>query len=164
MPLVAPERLAPAEAAEAARSWLSRLPPGFVAVHPGSGSPRKNWPADRFEALARELAQGAPWLLVHGPAEAAQRPAEGAVAALNLPLRVLARVLSAAGVYVGNDSGVSHLAAAAGAPTLVLFGPTDPALWAPVGPRVRVLRGEAGQIEELTGAEVAAAAAELAAA
>jgi ADP-heptose:LPS heptosyltransferase len=42
-------------------------------------------------------------------------------------------------VYIGNDSGISHLAAAAGAPVVALFGPTDPAVWAPRGPRVRIL-------------------------
>ena len=64
--------------------------------------------------------------------------------ARELPLRVLGAVLARAGLYVGNDSGVSHLAAACGAPTLALFGPTDPALWAPVGPRVRPSRGRPG--------------------
>ncbi|MEE9264659.1 MAG: glycosyltransferase family 9 protein, partial [Vicinamibacteria bacterium] len=48
-------------------------------------------------------------------------------------------VLSQAGVYVGNDSGVSHLAAASGAPTIALFGPTDPSMWAPLGPQVEIL-------------------------
>ena len=168
MPVVAPEPLFPDEAGAAAEPWLARLPAGFLALHPGSGSPRKNWPADRFAALARDLARGAPWLLVHGPADAGPaavlRSVEGAVEAAHLPLRVLARVLSAAGVHVGNDSGASHLAAAAGAPTLALFGPTDPALWAPVGRRVRVLRGDGGRLEGLAVPEVAAAARETAAA
>ena len=63
----------------------------------------------------------------------------GAVVARDLPLRVLAGRLAGAGLYLGNDSGVSHLAAAAGAPTLALFGPTDPAVWSPVGPRVETV-------------------------
>ncbi len=50
-------------------------------------------------------------------------------------------MLRHAGLFVGNDSGLSHLAAVVGAPTLVLFGPTDPRLWAPIGPRVTVLAG-----------------------
>jgi ADP-heptose:LPS heptosyltransferase len=50
---------------------------------------------------------------------------------------------------VGNDSGVTHLAAAAGAPTLSLFGPTDPALWAPIGTSVRVLRGRDARVEAI---------------
>jgi ADP-heptose:LPS heptosyltransferase len=51
----------------------------------------------------------------------------------------LACWLAGASLYVGNDSGITHLAAAAGAPVVALFGPTDPAVWAPRGPRVRVV-------------------------
>jgi ADP-heptose:LPS heptosyltransferase len=77
-------------------------------------------------------------------------------------VRVLAALLHHAGLYVGNDSGVTHLAAAWGAPTLALFGPTDPRLWAPVGPFVRCLRGQGGVIDALAVADVVAAARELA--
>jgi ADP-heptose:LPS heptosyltransferase len=71
------------------------------------------------------------------------------VHARDLPARVLGAVLAHAGLYVGNDSGVSHLAAAWGAPVLALFGPTDPAQWAPVGPRVKVLRAKDEKMESL---------------
>jgi len=143
----------PAEA-NAARDLLARLPEGFLAVHPGSGSPRKNWPAERFAAVLDSLAQHRTWLLVEGPADAtaaaplAQRP--GAIVARGLGVRALGAVLARAGLFIGHDSGVSHLAAAWGAPTLTLFGPTDPAIWAPVGPRVRVLRAPRGQMEALS--------------
>jgi ADP-heptose:LPS heptosyltransferase len=120
------------------------LAPGFLAVHPGSGSPAKNWPADRFAALVRAHGAGGPWLLVIGPADedaaAALQGLPGAVPLRQAPARVLGALLARAGLYVGNDSGVSHLAAAAGAPTLALFGPTDPAVWAPVGPLVEAVR------------------------
>ena len=53
-----------------------------------------------------------------------------------LALEELAGVLASASLYLGNDSGVTHLAAAVGAPTIAVFGPTDPVIWAPVGPRV----------------------------
>jgi heptosyltransferase-3 len=133
----------PAEAA-AAQEWHERLGPGFLAVHAGSGSPRKNWPADRFAALAAAASPHRPWLLVEGPAESetsgALRDLPHAVLARELPVRVLGAVLAPARVYVGNDSGVSHLAAAFGARTIALFGPTDPHLWSPVGPQVSVLR------------------------
>ncbi len=59
---------------------------------------------------------------------------------------------------MGNDSGVTHLAAAAGAPTLALFGPTDPATWAPLGPRVEVARSPDGTMSGLTPALVTSAA------
>jgi len=52
----------------------------------------------------------------------------------------LACWLAGASVYIGNDSGITHLAAAAGAPVAALFGPTDPAIWAPRGPRFASLR------------------------
>lgn len=135
----------------AAAALSSRLPSGFLALHPGSGSPRKNWPAARFVALARELQPGKPTLLVLGPAEAGLEHPDLplAVVARNLPLRVLGALLSGAGLFVGNDSGVSHLAAAAGAPVCALCGPTDPAVWAPVGARVRCVRAPQGSLSEL---------------
>jgi ADP-heptose:LPS heptosyltransferase len=70
---------------------------------------------------------------------------------------VLAALLARAGAYVGNDSGVTHLAAASGAPTIALFGPTDPRVWAPLGPRVEVIRG--ATMEGIAAGEVAAAVA-----
>jgi heptosyltransferase-2 len=148
---------APAEA-NAARDLLARLPEGFLAIHPGSGSPRKNWPVERFAAVLDSLALPHPWLLVEGPADAAaaaplaRRP--GAVLARGLGVRALGAVLAQAGLFIGHDSGVSHLAAAWRAPTLALFGPTDPAIWAPVGPRLRVLRAPRGQMEALSVEEV----------
>jgi ADP-heptose:LPS heptosyltransferase len=126
----------------AAERFAADLPPGFVALHPGSGSPAKNWPVDRFAAVARSLAP-ARWLLVQGPADEAAAAVlagiPGAVIARDLPLRTLAALLSGAGAYVGNDSGVTHLTAAAGAPVVALFGATDPRQWAPIGPRVRIV-------------------------
>ena len=122
------------------------LVPRFLAVHPGSGSPSKNWPTSRFLEAAGRLAGPEPWLLVAGPAEAGLEAPRGAILAREWPLRVLGAALARAGLFLGNDSGVSHLAAAAGAPTLALFGPTDPALWAPVGPRVTTLRAPGGSL------------------
>ena len=58
----------------------------------------------------------------------------------NLPLPELAAVLSRCRLFLGHDSGVSHLVAAVGTPCVLLFGPTDPAMWAPPGDHVRVLR------------------------
>jgi len=142
----------PLERDEAARR-LGRLPPRFVAVHPGSGSPAKNWPAERFLEVAARASRGGPYLLCAGPAEierglGASLPATALVARA-WPVRVLGAALARAGLYVGNDSGASHLAAAAGAPTLALFGPTEPALWSPVGPRARPLRAAGGRLESL---------------
>jgi ADP-heptose:LPS heptosyltransferase len=140
----APLRYLPAEL-EAVAHLRARLPRHFLALHAGSGSAAKNWPHERFLALAERLAPGAPFLLVRGPAERHQPTLDTArvVLAQDLPLRQLGALLGQAEFYVGNDSGVSHLAAASGAACLVLFGPTDPAVWRPLG-QVVTLRAEAG--------------------
>jgi hypothetical protein len=141
--------------AEEASKWLAELPPAFLAVHPGSGSPAKNWPADRFDRLAEALSPDRPWLLVLGPAEEGAALAGRAAIRVRSPHpRVLGAALRRAGLFVGNDSGASHLAAAWGAPTLALFGPTDPAVWSPVGPRVRVVRSPSGAMTDLQVEEV----------
>jgi heptosyltransferase-3 len=72
------------------------------------------------------------------------------------PLTEVAALLARCDLYVGNDSGPSHLAALTGAPTLALFGPTDPRRWRPLGPRVTVLRRQ--PLEQLPVAEVLEAA------
>lgn len=118
----------------------------FLAMHPGSGSERKNWSASRFAQIAGLAKRaGHEVLLIAGEAD---REAIGRVCgrlswkppvAANLSLPVLAAVLSRAGAYVGNDSGVTHLAAAVAAPTWALFGPTDPTLWAPRGAHVQLV-------------------------
>jgi ADP-heptose:LPS heptosyltransferase len=141
--------------------WLDRLPERFLALHPGSGSPRKNWPPGRFADLARALVPTGPFLAVRGPAdEQAAEPLLGlpnAVLADGLHPRQLGALLARAGLFVGNDSGVTHLAAAAGAPTIALFGATDPAQWAPIGSVVRVVRAET--VEAVRLEDVVAAAA-----
>lgn len=147
-----PARLAvPEEARAWVITWLRErgLGPGeAVVLHPGAGSPAKVWPW--FPALARRL-QAAGWPIVGtaGPADAApvaRLVADGGVAearvARDVPLRRLAALFGEARALVGNDSGPSHLAAAVGCATLALFGPTDPAVWSPVGVRVRVIGGE----------------------
>jgi len=122
-----------------------------VAVHPGSGGKWKCWPPQRFAELAARLQ--APVLLVEGPADAdicrefaeALASSVPVVRATGVPLSRLAALLSESRGYVGNDSGVSHLAAALGVPTVAVFGPTDPAVWTPLGPEVSVVtaRGDA---------------------
>jgi heptosyltransferase-2 len=149
-----------AEERAQAAEWRRRLPPVFLAVHPGSGSPAKNWPGERFAAMLQALGATGEYLLVEGPADdraAAPLRSGAAAVARSLPPRVLGALLSSARAFIGNDSGVSHLAAAWGAPTVVLFGPTDPTIWAPVGPRVLVVRSRDGTMEGIGVEEVAAA-------
>ena len=107
----------------------------FVAIHPFSGSPRKNWPLENFRALAARLAVDSPVEWCRGPEDP---PLEGAVEIADL--YQLACWLARARLYIGNDSGVTHLAAAVGTPVLALFGPSDPDVWAPRGREVQIGR------------------------
>jgi ADP-heptose:LPS heptosyltransferase len=141
----------------AAERLTRELPDGFLAIQPGSGSHRKNWPLDRFFDAAGRIGAGQPWLLVLGPAEEDVAAPPGARLARGLPLRTLGAVLARAGLFLGNDSGVTHLAAACGTKTLALYGPTDPEQWAPVGPVVP-LRPRSGCLADLAVDEVVAAA------
>ena len=127
----------------------------WIAVHPGSGSPVKNWPATALARLIVRLPAtlGLTPVLLAGPADddtlgtlLAALPSAPALLR-NVPLPELAAILPRAVAYVGNDSGPTHLAAMLGLPTVALFGPTDPVLWAPRGPRVRVIRSQ--PLEEL---------------
>jgi ADP-heptose:LPS heptosyltransferase len=103
-----------------------------IVIHPFSGSPRKNWPLASFEEFARRSPLPVEWTA--GPDEALDR----AVRFENL--FDLARWLAGAALYTGNDSGITHLAAAIGVPVIALFGPTSPEIWAPRGANVTVLR------------------------
>ncbi len=105
----------------------------FAIIHPFSGSPRKNWPLEKFRELARQLDRLMPVEWCAGPEDP---PLEGAARIDDL--YELACWLARASLYIGNDSGITHLAAAVGTPVLAMFGPTDPAVWAPRGPNVRV--------------------------
>jgi heptosyltransferase-2 len=62
---------------------------------------------------------------------------------------VLGAILGGCRAFVGHDSGISHLAAAAGTPCVLLFGPTDHAVWAPANPDVRVIASETGRVEDI---------------
>lgn len=111
-----------------------------VAVHPGSGSALKNWPRERFSELCRRLSrEGESVAWITGPAEADSAVPQGVREWRGFSLPVLAALLARCKVYIGNDSGVTHLAAAAGCPTIALFGASDPRVWAPRGPVVRVI-------------------------
>lgn len=115
-----------------ARIPATRRPSGFIACHPFSGSPRKNWPLERFLDLRRSLSIH----FCHSP----EQPPPDAESVCFPGLGDLADWLSTASAYLGNDSGVTHLAAALGIPTVALFGPTNPEVWTPRGEHVTVLR------------------------
>jgi len=111
----------------------------FAVMHPFSGSPGKNWPLDRYRELARRLPMEVQWCA--GPEEAL----DNAVRMENL--WNLACWLRSARVYIGNDSGITHLAAAVGTPVVAIFGPTDPDIWAPRGEHVRIVAGALEQTD-----------------
>jgi len=139
-----------------------RLEPGnFTLLMPGSGSHKKNWPAEKFAELARLLAPERPAAILLGPAEAELDRffLERRLRVLkDLELGEVAAVARMACGFVGNDSGVSHLAAATGTPGVVLFGPTDPIRWRPLG-EIKVL--VRSPLDNLPASEVAKALAEL---
>jgi len=121
-----------------------------VAVHPGSGGRGKCWPAESFaRVISALLDAGRNVLMLQGEADAqavadvrAELGGDCVPVLRDLPLRTLAAALSRCGRYLGNDSGVSHLAAAVQVECVVLFGPTDPEVWAPQGRNVTVLAAD----------------------
>lgn len=137
----------------------------WIAWHPGSGSPRKNWPLPRWAAALRLARQQAEFRLVVVGGEAERdrwstireaAPPDSEFAPLDATLPALAALFAQCAGFVGHDSGLAHLAAAVGTKCLLLFGPTDPAVWAPPGDHVRPLRtGE--RTEDLDVATVEAA-------
>lgn len=119
-----------------------------IAVHPGSGGPAKNWPVEYFVDLCLRFAQtySVSIHLVVGPADHAlaqafTRKLSSAYPLkllAELPLSDLARELQQCDLYIGNDSGISHLAAALGVPTIVIFRASNPRIWQPIGEDVMV--------------------------
>jgi hypothetical protein len=107
----------------------------FAVIHPFSGSPKKNWPLEKFRVLARQLERRMPVIWCRG----CEDPALESATRID-DLYELACWLARARLYIGNDSGITHLAAAVGSPVLALFGPTDPAVWGPRGENVRIAR------------------------
>lgn len=123
-----------------------------IALHPGSGGKRKRWSVSRYAALAeRALQGGARVLIVRGPAEAGEdwQMPSGTLLLDSPELPLLAAVLSRCALYAGNDSGITHLAAALGVPAIALFGSTDPAVWGPRGAHVHTLRSPSGEMDDI---------------
>jgi ADP-heptose:LPS heptosyltransferase len=102
-----------------------------IVIHPFSGSQKKNWPLDQYRELSKQLPYEVTWLA--GPEEElpeAQRFEN---------LADLAAYIASARLYIGNDSGITHLAAAVGVKTIALFGPKSPRIWVPRGDNVEVV-------------------------
>ena len=150
------ERLAIFDADPVPRLALDSRPSALdntLALHPGSGSEKKNWPETKWMEFIAWLAGSTKFELrfVGGEAEggrlqrlAAAVPPERRQVAQSLPLPELARRLQSCAAFVGHDSGISHLAAALGLPSLVLWGDALEEIWRPQGERVVILREMAG--------------------
>ncbi len=139
----------------------------IIAFHPGSGSEKKNWPLENWIDLGNHLLSqkdfGGSIMIICGEADEDQVARLESIwanrrvrFANGLPLPHLAALLENA-IFVGHDSGISHLAAAAGANCILLFGPTDPEVWGPRNENVRMIRAPNGKIGSIAVQDVAEA-------
>jgi heptosyltransferase-2 len=120
----------------------------LLALSPGSGSPSKNWPVQHYATLARDwMRRSGHALIVTGPAEETlagelrdSLGEDGVFFLSNEPLPCMAATIERCEGFVGNDSGITHIAAAVRTPTLAIFGRTNPAIWRPRASRVKVLQ------------------------
>jgi heptosyltransferase-2 len=154
------ERLAIFDADPVPRLTLNAQPSTLneIALHPGSGSERKNWPEERWAELIDQLLHSTTLslLLVGGEAEgerlqrlAAALPPTRCKVAQSLPLAQLARMLECCVAFLGHDSGISHLATALGLPAVILWADTKEEIWRPQGERLVIVR-EASGVEAIS--------------
>jgi ADP-heptose:LPS heptosyltransferase len=142
-----------------AKLIASRRPdyPPYVVMHPFAATAEKTWPRERFLAAAEQMqAAGLLPMIVAGPADDAA-PFSKFQVLRNSPMGALKSLMSGATLFIGNDSGPAHVAAAFGIPVVVLFGPSDPVTWAPWRTEARVLTSR-GSIDQIAVEEVMAAA------
>ena len=151
-----------------AREFLQSSSQPIIAIHPGSGSSTKNWPLRNWIELFSnngrlsgakdepgQMGKRLSLVVVSGEADKAQiAQLEHAWKdrdvhfAKNVPLPNLAAILEDT-IFIGHDSGISHLAAGAGAKSILLFGPTDPNVWAPKNENVQVVAAPNGRLDDL---------------
>ncbi len=151
----------------------AELPGGapLVAVHPGSGSATKNWGYENWALACAALRRKVPavhFVVLSGEAEAEtigdflSLLARSEIAHTHLdslPLPDLAATAASFDLFLGHDTGTAHLTAACGVPCVLLFGPTDPAVWAPANAGVTAIRAQGGTLGRIAPAEVAGRAA-----
>ena len=137
-----------------------------IALHPGSGSPRKNWSFEGWIEVVEKLNQKIPgieFLIISGEAE--MRSIGEFISLLDktgvrwthlehLDLPSVACEVQQCDLFLGHDSGISHLAAACGLPAVLLFGPTDPRIWAPQNPKVKTIVATEGDLSRIEADEV----------
>ena len=155
------------------RAKAARLLPAdrpVIALAPTANWLPKIWPVERFVAAFQALSGGhAQAVVIAGPGDTERAMAAPLLAALpgaidlvgNLSLPEIAAVLARVSLFVGNDSGLMHLAAAAGAPTIGLFGPTNAAEYGPSGPNARAVIAASGRMEDIAVQQILLAAADI---
>ncbi len=127
-----------------------------IGIHPGAGKESNRWSAERFAQLADKLAQkfNALILVSQGPVDdllvAAMIEELSCQYVVLKPIREVAAVISKLSLFVTNDTGIMHVAAAMNTPVLSLFGPTDPLQWAPVGRRNKYILGRCENVNSIT--------------
>jgi heptosyltransferase-3 len=152
-----------------AAKFLADCARPIVTLHPGSGSEKKNWPLECWIEIGNQLLSSESFagsiVVILGEADESQTVKLESIwknprvrFEKNLPLTRLAALFADA-IFLGHDSGISQLAAAAGAKCILLFGPTDPAVWAPLNKTVAVMRAPSGDLRALSGETVLAACA-----
>ena len=129
----------------------------YAVMHPFASAPEKAWPVERFVATASHLDTvcGLEPCIVAGPTDDAT-PFSRFRVVRNAPINEVKNLMAGAALFVGNDSGPAHIAAAFGVPVVVLFGPSDPVTWAPWRTESQVLTSRGG-IEQITLEDVAGA-------
>ena len=132
-----------------------RLKPTLL-IHPVAATQEKTWPAARFLAVARQLAAEYEPVFIGGPGDDLSAFSEFQTI-VGAPLQETKELLAGASLFLGNDSGPAHMAAAFGVPVVVLFGPSDPIVWAPWQVESRVFTGTGGDIAAIAVDEVAEA-------
>jgi lipopolysaccharide heptosyltransferase III len=142
---------------EIPRARLSAAPTSlagaYAVIHPFAATPQKTWPAEYFLTVAEQLRQP---VFLAGPNDDASKFVKYRVIR-NAPLAEVKSIIAGAQLFIGNDSGPAHIAAAFGVPVVVLFGPSDPVNWAPWRTEAQVLTNPGG-IDQISVGEVVAAA------
>jgi heptosyltransferase III len=128
----------------------------FFIIHPGSGSMKKNWPVERFCNIAEKY-ENVKFIL--GPAEIERGldkkiPREKFDIVYTQKLEDLFELMGKSKIYFGNDSGISHLSAACGIKSIVLFGPTNPVVWRPPGKSINIIKSPDGSMDGISEKDV----------
>jgi ADP-heptose:LPS heptosyltransferase len=134
----------------------------LVGIHPGAGHPENRWPAEKYASVAVRLAReyNAGIIITSGPMD--RDPVESVrqhlqceyILVENKPIREVAAIIDGLDLFLANDTGIMHVAGATRVNLLALFGPSDPLLWAPIGPKNRYIASKDKTIEGLSEDEV----------